>query len=137
LPPAQVTNLTITSQTSYQINLVWTPNSEADFDHYNIYKSIYPNFVVTTSTKPVQNTSYNSYSDNEVVGSMTYYYKVSAVNKSGIMGPLSTEEGQKTPVEGFLIWTTITCVSLLVLVGALSALWPVSSQEFLLTLGIS
>jgi fibronectin type 3 domain-containing protein len=104
LPPAQVTPLTAEVTSDY-INLGWDQNNEEDFDHFNIYKSINRNLIVTPNTKPIQHTSHNAYRDHEIVGSITYYYRVGAVDRSGSMGPLSDQREIKTPIEHFLIWT--------------------------------
>ncbi len=51
-PPAQVAGLAVTtpSGTSTQLNLTWTANTEADLNHYNVYRGTTAGFVVTPGT---------------------------------------------------------------------------------------
>ena len=37
-PPAQVAGLSVTTASSTQLNLTWTANTEADLNHYNVYR---------------------------------------------------------------------------------------------------
>jgi len=85
MPPAQVTDLTVTTVSSSQLGLAWTANSDAD--HYNVYRS-------TTSGSPydlVASPATNSYSDIGLEASTTYYYTVSAVDSAGNEGTESVE----------------------------------------------
>ncbi len=86
-PPSQVTGLVASTG-----NLAWTQNSEADFDHYNIYRGTSSGFSVTPGITPPTATSLsNSFQDSELNPSTTYYYKVAAVDNAGNIGPLSIQ----------------------------------------------
>ena len=87
IPPAQVTGVTVTTVSSSQLDLSWTANTEQDLHHYNIYRS-------TSSGGPydlIGSPTTNSYSDNGLTASTTYYYTVSAVDVSGNEGLVSDE----------------------------------------------
>jgi Domain of unknown function (DUF1929) len=96
-PPAQVTGLAVTPISNTQLNLSWTANTEPDLDHYNVYRGTTPGFAVTLgTTTPVGVPTTNSFSDIGLTGSTTYYYKVSAVDHAGNIGPLSVESSGTT-----------------------------------------
>jgi concanavalin A-like lectin/glucanase superfamily protein/fibronectin type III domain protein len=97
IPPAAVTGLSAIAISSSQINLSWTANTEPDLNHYNVYRGTSSGFVVTLGvTVPVGTPSTNSYSDTGRTASTTYYYRVSAVDASGNIGPLSSEANATT-----------------------------------------
>ena len=69
---------------------MWTQNSEADFDHYNIYRGNSSGFSVTPGITPAGSvSSSNSFQDSGLNTSATYYYKVVAVDNASNIGPLS------------------------------------------------
>ncbi len=78
-PPAEVTGLTVTTNSSSQLDLAWDANGEGDLDHYNIYRDTV--FVATSTT--------NSYSDMGLDAGTMYTYKVSAVDTSANEGTKS------------------------------------------------
>ena len=79
------------------MNLSWAANTEPDLDHYNVYRGTTPGFTVTLgTTTPVGVPTTNSYSDTGLTAPTTYYYKVSAVDASGNIGPLSAENSGTT-----------------------------------------
>jgi hypothetical protein len=84
MPPAQVTDLTVTTVSSSQLGLAWTANSDAD--HYNVYRS------TTSPYDLVASPATNSYSDIGLEASTTYYYTVSAVDSAGNEGTESVEK---------------------------------------------
>ena len=93
IPPAQVAGLSITAASSTQLNLSWTANTELDLNHYNVYRGTTAGFPVTLGTTiPVATPNTSSYSNTGLSPSTTYYYKVSAVDNTGNIGPLSLEQ---------------------------------------------
>jgi hypothetical protein len=86
--PAQVTGLTATTVSSTQLNLAWTANPTTDnVTKYNVYRSTTAGFTVNTATDtPIAQPTTNSYSDTGLTASTTYYYRVAAVNSSGVIG---------------------------------------------------
>ncbi len=98
-PPAQVTGLTVSVQSSTQLNLDWNANTESDFNHYNIYRGTSSGFTVNPGvTQPVGTSKANSYSNGGLNPSTTYYYKVAAVDNGGNIGPLSSERSATTAI---------------------------------------
>jgi len=95
--PAQVKGLKLTPGPT-QIKLEWDQNPENDIDHYNIYMGKSENFVILAQapshTSPPTETSYT---DKGLDPNTTYYYRVSAVNKAGSIGPHSSEQSAITP----------------------------------------
>src|SRR4029079_7614984 len=90
--PGQVAPLTITPLNDTQIDLSWAANTEPDLDHYNVYRGTTLGFPVTLgTTTPVGVPTTNSFSDTGLTAATTYYYKVSAVDHAGNIGPLSVE----------------------------------------------
>jgi len=78
--------LTATDQS--KITLTWTANTEGDLLRYRIYRS-------TTSPASIQIDSVaagaTSYSDNNVVANITYFYRITAVNQALQESPFSNE----------------------------------------------
>ena len=96
-PPVQVAGLTVTPVGSTQLNLAWTANTETDLNHYNVYRGTTAGFAVTLgTTTPVGTPTTNSYQNTGLSPSTTYYYKVSAVDNAGNIGPLSAERSGTT-----------------------------------------
>ena len=99
-PPAQVSGLAVTTASSTQLNLDWTANTESDLNHYNIYRGTTDGFTVTLGVTPptatTTNPPSNSYQDTGLTPSTTYYYKVSAVDNAGNIGPYSSPDQSAT-----------------------------------------
>ena len=96
-PPGQVVGLGVTTASSTQLNLAWTQNPESDRNHYNVYRSTTAGFAVTLgTTTPVGTPTTNSYQNTGLSPSTTYYYKVSAVDNTGNIGPFSAERSGVT-----------------------------------------
>jgi fibronectin type 3 domain-containing protein len=96
-PPAQVTGLSASAQSSTQINLGWNSNTESDFNHYNIYRGTSSGFGVNLGvTQPAGTSNANSYSSTGLSPSTTYYYKIAAVDNAGNIGALSSERSATT-----------------------------------------
>ena len=99
-PPTQVAGLSVTAASSTQLNLAWTANTEPDLNHYNVYRGTTAGFPVTLGTTiPVATPTTSSYSNTGLSPSTTYYYKVSAVDNTGNIGPLSLERSGTTAVD--------------------------------------
>ena len=62
------------------IDLVWAPNTEPDFEGYNIYRHEEGTEAVKINTDPVKTPSFR---DTNVVSGHTYYYAVSAIDVRG------------------------------------------------------
>ncbi len=86
-PPGQVTGLVANAVGETQVDLTWTPNSESDLDHYNIYRD---GVLVGTSLVA-------SFSDTGLSAKTTYSYEISAVDTSGNEGLKSTAATVTTP----------------------------------------
>jgi galactose oxidase-like protein/fibronectin type III domain protein len=96
-PPAQVTGLGVTVAGSTQLNLSWTANTDQPINHYNVYRSTTNGFTVNTATDtPIATPTANSYSNTGLASSTTYYYRVAAVNNSGLIGPVSAQASAET-----------------------------------------
>ena len=90
--PSQVTGLSATPAGCNQITLSWNPNpANEQIAHYNVYRGTTPDFAVNTATdSPIAQSTTTTYTDTGLSASITYYYKVAAVNSNGGIGPLST-----------------------------------------------
>ena len=96
----QVAGLSVTAARSTQLNLSWTANTEPDLNHYNVYRGTTAGFPVTLGTTiPVATPTTSPYSNTGLSPSTTYYYKVSAVDNAGNIGPLSTERSGTTTTD--------------------------------------
>jgi len=103
-PPATVLGLSALAASDTVINLSWTANTEPDLDHYNVYRGTVNGFTVTLGvTVPVGTPFTNSYSDTGRTASTTYYYRVSAVDTSGNIGPLSSQAQATTLTPGSIL----------------------------------
>ena len=79
--PAAPANLTAVIQSPMQIDLLWTDNSadETGFEVYRTTSSTGLNFARIATTGP----DVTSFSDNELTGNDTYYYRVRAIGVGG------------------------------------------------------
>jgi len=89
-PPAKVTNVTVTAVSESRLNLSWTPSTEADIDHYNVYRNMSAGFTQIASPTA------NNYSDTGLTANTTYYYLVVAVDASQNEGLTSDEASGNT-----------------------------------------
>ena len=97
IPPSKVLGLLVTPAGGTQLDLIWTPSSEPDLNHYNVYRGTTAGFPVNTLTDtPLAQLSPNTYSDSGLASSTTYYYKVAAVDTAGNVGVLSDEVSAST-----------------------------------------
>jgi|GEM_PF-1300857 len=81
------------------VNVSWSGVSDLDLDHYNLYRSAASGFSLSTTTFvtsiPAGTTSL---ADVSVVDGLTYYYRVTAVDKAGNESPPTSEFS--SPVSG-------------------------------------
>ena len=75
--------------------LLWGANTEEDFSHYKLYRSEHSGFDVCEETfvADILPEEYvvGRYEDRGLKDHTCYYYRVCAVNKQGICGPVSDE----------------------------------------------
>jgi len=84
-PPSAPTGLAITS-TIKGIILEWNKNTEADFDHYIVYRDTFVNPTTEYAT-----TKSTVFLDPDVQYGTTYYYRLKAVDRSGNASVFSSE----------------------------------------------
>ena len=89
-PPAKVGNVTATALSESMLNISWKANTEADLDHYNVYRSTVMGFTLIASPK------INYYADTGLTANTTYYYRVSAVDAAQNKGIPSDEASGTT-----------------------------------------
>jgi len=94
-PPAKVTNVTVTAVSESRLNLSWTASTEADLDHYNVYRSKSADFSHGAGSQIASPTA-NNYSDTGLTANTTYYYLVAAVDASQNEGLTSDEASGTT-----------------------------------------
>jgi hypothetical protein len=86
LPP---TGLTANPSGSFRIKLIWSPNQEADFDYYNIYRSEESGTGYQLLSDSCKDTTFV---DSTVQGGVEYYYyTLTAVDTSGNESQKSAE----------------------------------------------
>lgn len=84
--PAEIKNISATSNLPRSIALSWGASSAGDHDHYAIYRSLFPNGIFEYHTK----TGETTFTDKIAEDGKFYYYKVVDVDKDGLESPLST-----------------------------------------------
>lgn len=92
IAPPQTAGLSLSAGNS-QVSLSWTASTANDFNNYKVYRS-------TTSGSgfsEITTRTTNSYTDTGLSNGTTYYYKVSAVDKSGNEGTQS-DQASAVPV---------------------------------------
>jgi len=94
-PPAQVTDVRVTTVSSSQLDVSWAVNVEPDLNHYKVYRSTSSGFM-PSATNLIASPATNSYSDTGLTSSTTYYYRVSAVDTAGNEGAPSSEASGTT-----------------------------------------
>jgi fibronectin type 3 domain-containing protein len=96
-PPSKVTGLTVSPISGSQLHLSWTANQEPDLNHYNIYRGNAAGFQINPSTDvPLAQSNTNSYNDNGLSESTSYFYRILAVDNAGNIGALSEEKSSTT-----------------------------------------
>jgi len=80
-PPSKPTGESATANSTGTITVNWDGNVEADFKHYNLYRSqVQGN---TGLTPYVESILISEYTDGSVVHGETYYYTITAVDRVG------------------------------------------------------
>ena len=87
LEPSTPINIAASSEQNGSIKLRWYP-SDDDIEHYDIYRAVSSGITYldyySTSIEP-------QFIDRSVIDKVTYYYKISIVDKAGNRGKLSDE----------------------------------------------
>lgn len=78
------------------IDLVWNPNSEADFAGYNVYRREPDSEAVKINSELVRSPAFR---DTNVLPGHTYFYSVSAVDVRGNESPRSEEANETMPAQ--------------------------------------
>lgn len=81
LPPRPPVNLTAEVD-SNKLTLMWNKNTEADFNHYNLYRDTVANFTIDT-TKLVASLQDTFYLHTIPAGAESLYFKLTAVDNQG------------------------------------------------------
>ena len=94
MPPAAPTGLTATAVSSSQIDLNWADNTESDLSYYNVYRSTSGG----SYSRIASNVRLSAYSNTGLTAETTYYYAVTAVDKSGNESSKSEQASATTQV---------------------------------------
>ncbi len=97
-PPAPPTNLTATAVSSSQINLIWTANTEDDLSYYRVYRS--DTGEADSYSRIASRVRSSAYSDTGLAAGTTYYYVVTAVDRSKNESADSEKASATTQAEG-------------------------------------
>jgi hypothetical protein len=80
-PPAMVTGVTVTQVSESKLDISWTASTEADLDHYNVYRNRNADFTPDAGSLVASPTAdHYHYSDTGLTAGTTYYYRVTAVD---------------------------------------------------------
>jgi hypothetical protein len=80
-PPAMVTGVTVTQVSESKLDIFWTASTEADLDHYNVYRNMNADFTPDAGSLVASPTAdHYHYSDTGLTAGTTYYYRVTAVD---------------------------------------------------------
>jgi hypothetical protein len=79
-----------------QLYVLWGKSDEEDLSHYKLYRGEAPGFVADAASfvadiQPSDKFCVERYTDSSLKHHTCYYYRISAVNRAGIEGPLSEE----------------------------------------------
>jgi len=96
-PPAVVTGLMVTQVSESKLDISWTANTEADLDHYNVYRGMNKDFTPDAGSLVASPTA-DHYPDTGLTADTTYYYRVTAVDASDNEGaPSGVASGMTMP----------------------------------------
>jgi fibronectin type 3 domain-containing protein len=123
-PPLAPTVVTPTAGNA-RVDLTWTPNSEPDIHHYNVYRAqtsggTYTLVGSTTGSTP-------SYADTGVTNLTTYYYVVQAVDTASNGSPYSAEVSV-TPIDQTPV-TAPTGINATAGEGRVNLTWTASTES--------
>jgi len=124
--PVGFSAATGTSDAAFSVDLEWTANTEADLDHYQIYRSIDPS-VGFSSIASVSSPN-TSYTDSTVDEDTLYYYRLYAVDQSEFASgyasdSITTELSEQLPPNP-------SSVAMLHSESAINILWKRPSIDF-------
>lgn len=90
--PDKPTNLKSSlTNNNESVLLVWDGVTNITNPEYRVYRSTQPNVAVTSGTEVKRGLTSTSWTDNDVVTGVTYYYVVAAVTKDGNLSKASNE----------------------------------------------
>lgn len=97
----QASNLSFSRADYFSVTLTWSPNSESDFQRYELYRSKQSNFTKDTPrvTKIATFYSRNSttYTDNNLASGSRYYYRLYTYDTGGKYSASQIVYGYTTP----------------------------------------
>ena len=93
--PSAPTALTATTGSSSATNLGWTASVSAGVT-YSVFRSTTAGFVPSAATQIATNITTPSYSDTGLTPSTMFYYKVEAVDSTGVLSPPSQQVSTST-----------------------------------------
>jgi fibronectin type 3 domain-containing protein len=76
------------------VDLVWTPDTDADLAGYNVYRRESGESVVKLNSEPVRTPAFR---DTQVASGKSYFYSVSAVDQHGNESARSEEATETVP----------------------------------------
>ena len=95
---AQVAGLRATADaTAYNIATYWNAIEDDDLDHYKVHRSTENDFTPANANLVGLPTT-NSFKHSDLAAATTYYFKVAAVTKLGVVGTYSSQASATTPV---------------------------------------
>lgn len=87
--------MTVTAVSESMLNVSWKANTEADLDHYNVYRSTVPGFTPGAGSL-IASPKINHHADTMLTASTIYYYRVTAVDAAQNEGIPSDEASGTT-----------------------------------------
>ncbi|MBC8402241.1 MAG: PQQ-binding-like beta-propeller repeat protein, partial [Candidatus Marinimicrobia bacterium] len=91
IPPAPPQNLEVVSGDK-AVTLSWDENTESDFHHYIIYRSVISDFIPQSSDSLTSvPKTFTVHADMSVTNGLTYYYKLKAVDIAGNISQTSNQ----------------------------------------------
>jgi len=91
LAPRPPKGLSLSIDTNY-VTIKWKKNTEADFNHYNLYRDTVKGFTVNSNNLEASKSD-TIYNHAIPIGVKKYFYKLNAVDNQGNISPLSEELG--------------------------------------------
>ena len=91
LAPKAPKGLNLTKDSNY-VTIKWKKNTEADFNHYNLYRDTIAGFTANSNTLVLSLTD-TTYRHIILSGISKYFYKLTSLDNQGNISPLSEELG--------------------------------------------